>query len=514
MWGKILRLLRSRFFILAILLVVQVALMVYIVLKAKVYGHLIAEALYVFSAVMVVFILSRDMHPSYKLAWIIPILLLPLFGGMFYLLFGTHAFRRKKLEEAITPFIEPEEVRPQDPDDAMALSLHSEDAYLQSKFIGAATQSPVYRRTQTRYFPSGESFFEQLKEDLRKAERYVFLEFFIVDYGTMLDQILEILEERARAGVEVRFMYDDVGSAACVSPNFPQELAARGIKGVPFNARGMKLSYTLNTRDHRKIVVIDGAVGYVGGANIADEYINAITRFGHWKDAFLRLEGEAVWSLAVIFLQMWGFVTDKREDDLQRFMPTYERQALFIDDGFVQPYADSCPISGIPAFKYSMFNAVQDAKNHVYIMTPYLIIDSETATALQVSASMGIDVRIITPGVPDKFYVHEVTRSNYLELLRAGVRIYEYTPGFIHSKTLLVDDKVAVVGTCNFDYRSFFLHFEVSAWMCGSSAIEGLKADFVRTFPQCKEITLEEMEATSVPRRLVRSTLSAFAPLM
>lgn len=488
--------------------------MVVIVLKMQVYGHLIAEGLYVFSVIMVVFIITRDMHPSYKLAWVIPILFVPLFGGMFYLLFGTHAFRRKKLVENVAPYIEPEEVRPQDPEDFQALQDESLDASLQAQFIRNVSISPVYQHTETEYYPSGETFFEALKDDLRKAKKYVFLEFFIVEKGVMLNEILDILEERAKAGVDVRLMYDDLGSSARVSTKFPQELEARGIHVQPFNARGMKLSFVLNNRDHRKIVVIDGCVSYTGGANLADEYINARTYYGHWKDSFVRLEGAASWSFAIIFLQMWGFASSTREPSLVPFMPVCDDQAVFKNDGFVIPYADSSPINGIPVFKYSIINAIQDAKESIYIMTPYLILDSETQTALKVAAEMGLDVRIMTPGVPDKKYVYEVTRANYQSLLESGVRIFEYSPGFLHSKNMLVDDSLAIVGTCNLDYRSFFLHFECGAWMYESKAVYQLRNDFDETFEVCREVTLDEMAQVSVAHRLGRSVLSAFAPLM
>lgn len=610
---RFLTFLQSRFFVLGLITTIQFIVLVLIVMKATAYGHMIAEACYVLSLIMVIWILSRDMHPTYKLAWVVPILAFPLLGGAFYLLFGTHGFKKDRLKKRAEPFLTSQEIKPQ--------SLRSEtleelkgcnsDAYLQAQFVRSVSGSPLYRNTQTRYFPSGESFFEQLLKDLRGARHFIFIESFIIEEGFMFDSLRQVLEQKASEGVEVRLLYDDVGSAPRVPSNFYKQLEKTGIKAAVFNARGLKLSFMLNNRDHRKIVVIDGNVGYMGGVNLADEYINKVTYFGHWKDAALRLKGDAVQSLVVFFLEMWGFATLTQEDEFTHFLSFTDHQAQLTTtprapefeaegshqaytlqelklqradkkearssrhklqsipqflqsyvkseqdekqeqddqdalgtgspqsasearrgdigsdqrdisgvsgdgahDGFVLPYADSSPLTDIPVSKYSFMNAIQDAKESIYIMTPYLIIDSEIQTALITAALMGIDVRIITPAIPDKKLVFEVTRSNYVELVKSGVRIYEYTPGFIHSKTLVIDDKIAVIGTCNFDYRSFFLHFESGVWLCESAAVHELTVDFQSTFACCREVTREDVESIPLVRRMARSVLSAFAPLL
>lgn len=504
----------SRFFVLGLLFFVQACLMVWIVMRAQAMGHIVAEFFYVVSVIMALWVLSRDMHPTYKLAWIVPILILPLFGGMFYLLFGTHGFRKKRLIDKLSPYLQDKELMQQDPQVLKQLEAFDGDAALQASYIRNMAAYPVYSRTKTEYFSCGEDFFEQLKKDLHAAKRCIFLEFFIVEEGLMFDEIADILEQKAQEGLDVRLIYDDVGSAARVSSSFASQLNKRGIKCCVFNARGLKLSFLLNNRDHRKIVVIDGRISYTGGFNLADEYINAISPFGYWKDSAVRLEGDASWSFTIIFLQTWGFASQEASIDFAQFMPPLEEQALFESDGFVLPYADSSPISNVTLSKYAFLNAIQDAEKSIYISTPYLIIDSEMQTALCLSAEMGIDVRIITPAIPDKKAVFEVTRANYLELLKAGVKIYEYSPGFIHSKTMMVDKQLAVIGTTNFDYRSFFLHFECGAFLFGSSAIDQLSADFEKSFLISKEISLQEQLAISVPRRIMRRTLSAFAPLL
>lgn len=630
---RFLTFLQSRFFVLGLITVVQFLVLVLIVMKATAYGHMIAEACYVLSLLMVIWILSRDMHPTYKLAWVVPILAFPLLGGAFYLLFGTHGFKKDRLKKRAEPFLTSQEIRPQSlrSDTLQELKSCNSDAYLQAKFVRSVSGSPLYRNTQTQYFPSGESFFEQLLKDLHRARHFIFIESFIIEEGFMFDSLRKVLEEKASQGVEVRLLYDDVGSAPRVSSDFYKQLEKTGIKAAVFNARGLKLSFMLNNRDHRKIVVIDGDLGYMGGVNLADEYINKVTYFGHWKDAALRLKGDAAQSLVVFFLEMWGFATLTQEDEFTHFLSFSDHQAQLtttprapeldqesshqaytlqelkiqragkkearyasgqhrlmslshvkrtrgegvqedaqegvqeyaqedtredgyqptelsgqgsdeykagglrdrinstndalecteacdcaseIHDGFVLPYADSSPLTDIPVSKYSFMNAIQDAKESIYIMTPYLIIDAEIQTALTTAALMGIDVRIITPAIPDKKLVFEVTRANYVELVRSGVRIYEYTPGFIHSKTLVIDDTIAVIGTCNFDYRSFFLHFESGVWLCESSAVHELTDDFHKTFACSQEVTREDVDSIPLLRRMARSVLSAFAPLL
>lgn len=510
---RALKFLFSRFFILGLLFIAQAALLIWIVLRARAYGHIVAEVFYVVSIIMAIWVLSRDMHPTYKLAWIVPILIAPLFGGLFYLLFGTHGFRRDKLIDKFAPYLGTD-TSPQNTEVLEKLLLLDQDAGLQAYFMERVSGSPVYDRTETRYFPSGELFFEQLKEDLMHARRYIFLEFFIIEEGVMLDEILEILEFKAGQGVDIRLLYDDVGSAARVSSSFPARLRERGIKCQVFNARGLKLSFILNNRDHRKIAVIDGLISYTGGLNLADEYINKIQPFGHWKDVAVRLKGEATWSFVLIFLQMWCFADKSAPKSLDEYRADPAELTRISSDGYVLPYADSSPITRIPVSKHAFLNAIQDAERSIYIATPYLIIDAEMQTALCLSALMGLDVRIVTPAIPDKKLVFEVTRANYLELLRAGVKIYEYTPGFIHAKTMIVDGESAVVGTCNFDFRSFFLHFECGTFMYGSRAVYELLQDFMHTVSISKEITLEDQLAVSVPRKILRRILLAFAPLL
>ncbi len=507
---------QTRVFVLILLLLVQVLIAVFLFVKAQEAIPFLLPLSYAFSIFMVAWILSRDMHTTYKLAWIVPILLLPIFGGLFYLLFGTHGFKKRKLLDRFEPYLQSNSSQRiiQDKNALKALKDESEDAYLQARYLFNTIDAPVYTRTQTQYYKSGEEFYECFMQDIKQAKKYIFIEFFIIEEGVMLNPMLDILEQKAKEGLDVRIMYDDVGTALRVSPNFFRELEDRGIKAAVFNAKGLKLSFVLNNRDHRKICVIDGVIAYTGGCNIADEYINAISPYGYWKDTMVRLEGDAAWGFLTLFHEMWTFAKGDIEERQLDFAPEFKRIEHIESDGFVLPFGDASPLDGIASGKYTYLNAIQDARESILITTPYLVLDSEIVSALKISAEMGIDVRIITPGIPDKWYVFAVTRANYTELLKSGVKIYEYSPGFIHAKSMVVDNKIGIVGTVNFDYRSFYLHFECGVWMYNSKAVHQCYEDLLETCEVSKQISLNEQLNTPVPVRIGRSILSIFAPLM
>ncbi|MCL2232542.1 MAG: cardiolipin synthase, partial [Treponema sp.] len=372
---------------------------------------------------------------------------------------------------------------------------------------------PVYKHTLTTYFDSGESFFAQALEELEKAEHYIFLEFFILRQGKMLDPILDILEKKARQGLDVRFIYDDLGCFMSLPPNFKQILERRGIKCMVFNPFKPILSSHQNNRDHRKIISIDGKVAFTGSMNLADEYINALERFGHWKDSAIMLQGEAAWSLTLIFLHMWNLERRKSEqDEAALFYPWKEGACRIESDGYVQPYADS-PIDKENVGEHVYIQIINNAKEYVYINTPYLVVDDDLLSALTLSAKSGVDVRIITPYRWDKWIVSVVSRSYYRQLIEEGVKVYEYSAGFNHSKTFVSDDRVATVGTTNLDFRSLYLHFECGVWMYKTKSVAKVKEDFLNTLPACKEITLKDCSRNAV-QRIIQDVLRIFAPLM
>ena len=338
------------------------------------------------------------------------------------------------------------------------------------------------------------------------------MEYFIIEEGQMWDTILEILKEKAAEGVDVRVIYDDFGCLFLLPTGYDKKLEAMGIKCCVFNPFIPLLTLRMNNRDHRKICVIDGHTAFTGGINLADEYINAIDKHGHWKDTALIIKGEAVWSFTVMFLTMWDYLR-KTNEDYEAYRPHVHHPEPFEGDGFVQPYTD-CPLDNESVGENVYLNLINNAKEYVYINTPYLILDHEMITALSQAAKRGVDVRILTPHHGDKWYVHGVTRANYWALVDDGVKIYEYTPGFVHAKTFVVDDEYAVVGTINLDYRSLYLHYECAAWLYKTKSVLDVRDDYLETLKVSQKITSADFNTIPWYRKIMFAFLRIFAPLM
>ena len=507
---KILRFITQRVVITALLIVLQALLLFGFIWKLDNYFVYFYAGSVLLSLLITLGIINSKSNPAYKIAWLIPILLFPAFGGLVYLLFGsdrTGRYLRKKLQGIGT---EMDNVIGEAHRRSGAEQLPP-DAANQSRYISHCAYCPPYQNTTTEYLPLGEVKFERMVEELKKAKHYIFLEYFIIQEGKMWNTILDILRQKAAEGVDVRVIYDDMGCIMILPTGYDRTLEQMGIKCRIFNPFVPILSSRFNTRDHRKICVIDGNVGFTGGINLADEYINAYEKHGHWKDTSILLKGEAVFNLTVMFLSMWDYLDSTTgKTDYSRYYPTvWDENAK----GYVQPFADN-PLDDEAVGETVYLNLINKAKRYVYITTPYLILSSEMLTALTSAAKCGVDVRIITPHIPDKWYVHAVSRSHYQPLIEAGVKIYEYTPGFIHAKTFVVDDDYAVVGTINLDYRSLYLHFECAVWMYQTPSVAQVRDDFFKTQQISQEITLEECRSLSFPRRLGRSVLRVFAPLM
>ena len=507
---KILRFITQRVVITALLIVLQALLLFGFIWKLDNYFVYFYASSVLLSLLITLGIINSKSNPAYKIAWLIPILLFPVFGGLIYLLFGsdrTGRYLRKKLQGIGT---EMDNVIGEAHRRSGAEQLPP-DAANQSRYISHCAYCPPYQNTTTEYLPLGEVKFERMVEELKKAKHYIFLEYFIIQEGKMWNTILDILRQKAAEGVDVRVIYDDMGCIMILPTGYDKTLEQMGIKCRIFNPFVPILSSRFNTRDHRKICVIDGNVGFTGGINLADEYINAYEKHGHWKDTSILLKGEAVFNLTVMFLSMWDYLDGTTgKTDYSRYYPTvWDENAK----GYVQPFADN-PLDDEAVGETVYLNLINKAKRYVYITTPYLILSSEMLTALTSAAKCGVDVRIITPHIPDKWYVHAVSRSHYQPLIEAGVKIYEYTPGFIHAKTFVVDDDYAVVGTINLDYRSLYLHFECAVWMYQTPSVAQVRDDFFKTQQISQEITLEECRSLSFPRRLGRSVLRVFAPLM
>lgn len=462
------------------------------------------------SIIIVFIIINNKSNPSYKIAWIVPVMIFPIFGGLFYLLYGGNKLSTREKLKMVIQNIEMTNSLKQDDEIIKKIGDKSIYAKNQSEYILNYAKCPVYNNTETTYFKIGEEKFEALLRELKKAEKFIFLEYFIIQEGKMFNSILEILEEKAKQGVDVRLIYDDVGCIVTLPHNYKNTLEAKGIKCRVFNPIKPFFTRRLNNRDHRKIVVIDGDVGFTGGINLADEYINEYEKHGYWKDAGIMLKGDAVWNLTVMFLSMWDYI-DNKEEDYIKFKPS--KNKYYNSKGYVQPFDDS-PLINEPIGETVYLNLINKAKDYIYINTPYLIIDNEMATALKIAAKSGVDIKIVTPYIPDKKFVHAVTKSYYESFIKDGIEIYKFTPGFMHAKTFVVDDEYGVVGSINLDFRSLYLHYECGVWLYKTDSIKSMKDDYLETLKRCHKVTMEECKNTSSIRKVLRLIIRMFAPLL
>lgn len=509
---KILKFLFGRMFIVGALIAVQAVILAVTILLLSQQFIYVYLLFVVISLFMVFWILGRDDNPAVKLPWILVITILPVFGGLFYIIFGRSRLPKKykqnmlRLQGAISEYY------PANADAYKRLRGESIVSARQCDYLHNVTNMPVYENTVCEYLPLGEVKFKRMKQELEKAKHYIFMEYFIIEEGQMWDAILEILVRKVKEGVEVRVMYDDIGCVQTLPYNYDKKLISLGIKCTVFNPFRPSLSTSLQNRDHRKILVIDGHTGFTGGINLADEYINAYKKHGHWKDCAVMLNGEAVYSLTLMFLEMWNFYSDP-DKTFDGFTPREYNKELFLSDGYVMPYGDT-PLDDEFVSESIYLNIINNANEYLYINSPYFIVDNELVTALKLAAKRGVDVKIVTPHIADKWYVHIMTRSYYPILIKAGIEVFEYTPGFIHSKTFVCDDAIATVGTVNMDYRSLYHHFECGVWMYNNAAVGQLKRDFCETLKVCERITYEKSISVPLYQRVIRSVLRLLAPLM
>lgn len=466
------------------------------------------------SAFVILYVVNKDENPSFKLAWIIPITVIPVFGTLLYLFLELQwegKIINRKLRENISdtqPYLK------QNPRYMEQLARTSRSNANLAAYIENSGSYPVYGNTNVKYYPVGEEMFEDMKKELEKAKRFIFMEYFIVERGEMWDSLLEILERKVSEGVEVRFMYDGMCCLVLLPYSYPRELKAKGLKAKMFAPIRPALSTYQNNRDHRKILVIDGHTAFTGGINLADEYINRKVRFGHWKDTGIMVKGDAVTSFTMMFLQMWN-ITEKEPEDYGRYLrdPEFFYPPELSMEGFVIPYGDS-PLDQETVGELVYLDIINTARNYVHIMTPYLILNYELVQALQFAAKRGVETIIIMPHIPDKEYAFLLAKAHYEELIRAGVQIYEYTPGFVHAKVFTSDDEKAVVGTINMDYRSLYLHFECAAYIYRNEVIKDVERDFKETLAKSQVITLEECRHYPWYKKFAGRVLRLFAPLM
>lgn len=506
---KILYFLFHRSVLIAVSLLAQIITLLVMIVAFSEHMQAFYWCCILLSILAALLIVSSRMEPGYKIAWLILILPFPVLGGVFYLLVGGGTIPRR-IKKRMYGIWEKSLGALKDDFKSEDLLPLGGDAAGQASYLEQHAGCPAYTNTETEYFPLGDDAFPRMMEELEKAEHYIFLEYFIIHDGLFWGSILEVLKRKAAQGVDVRLLYDDFGCMFTLPKDYDKQMESCGIKCQVFNRFVPVVSIRLNNRDHRKFLIVDGKVGFTGGVNLADEYINVKERFGHWKDSMILLEGDAVWSMTVMFLTMWDHCSGQ-DEDFDQFRPPVAPVRPWT--GYVQPYTDT-PLDHEAVSQTVYLNMIAKAKKYIYITTPYLIIDVATNTALCNAAKSGVDVKIITPHIPDKRCVFEVTRAHYPPLMDAGVQIYEYSPGFIHAKNFVVDDRFATVGTVNLDYRSLFLHFEDGVWLCEAPCIQDIREDFEKTLAQSEYVNPHRYRRQNLLQRLYRSILRVFAPLM
>lgn len=470
------------------------------------------EGMNLLGGILIIFIINRDEPTEFKLSWIIPLCLFPVFGALIYV-FVVGNFSgiglKSKLERRMK---ETEGLLVRSPETEIAIERCPDHFKGFTHFMENTSGFPVYHNSTAVYYPLGEDKFEDLLVELKKARKYIFLEYFIVERGAMWNAILDILKEKVKEGVEVRVMYDGMCSIMLLPYRYPKQLEKYGIKAKMFAPIIPFLSTSQNNRDHRKILVIDGKVAFTGGVNLADEYINQVEKFGHWKDVAVKITGDAARSFTIMYLQMWN-VSERGNEDYEAYLKDIVYEEPLYHDGFVIPYGET-PTRSNEVGKTVYQSMINDAAHYVHIMTPYFIVGRGFINSMRYAAQRGVEVAMILPHIPDKKVVYYIARTFYPELLQAGVKIYEYTPGFVHAKVFVSDDQCATVGTINLDYRSFYHHFECGAYFYGNSVVGKIEEDFQNTLLKCQEVTMDYYKKIPLYQKLVGRVSRLIAPLL
>ena len=458
--------------------------------------------------ICIVRLISSDSNPDYKVPWLFFILVLPIAGFMLYSMFYSRKHKRKYMKRLA--ILKNKSYVKDDSGLFERIKAENKTAYSHAKILCDISESHLFSDTRVTYFSLGEEMYRDMLEKLECAEKFIYMEYFIIEQGEFWSAVLDILEKKAEQGVEVRVVFDDIGCMTTLPGNYAKKLRKKGIEATTFSRMRGNADNEFNNRSHRKITVIDGKIGYTGGINIADEYINKKQRFGHWKDGGIRLDGEGVWELTRLFCIDFGINVKKTPEQKNYMYPESDIK----DGGYVVPFGDGpAPLYTRNVSKSIIQTLLSTATDYVYMTTPYLIIDNDLCQDIENTALRGVDVKIIVPGIPDKKMVSAMTKSFYHRLLEAGVKIYEYTPGFIHSKLYLADGKYAIAGTVNLDYRSLVHHFENGVWMYNCDCIRNIENDIVETLKKCEQVT-KSSKKPNVFQRLFRSLIKIFAPLI
>ena len=504
------RLLMSKYgFSIAIILIELFVIFGIILYMSQIAPIIWVTLVFFISVATVIAIVNRSMSPESKVTWLI-VTFVPVFGPLLYIMFGERRLSKKELKQ----LRELRSITLQEKhEDSLHQNLQETDksAYgIINALLHMDSNAEVYEHTDSQFFANGEEMWQQMLEDLKRAKKFIFLEYYIVEEGLMWDSMLEILEEKAAQGVEVKMLYDDIGCMVTLPGDYTVHLRSKGIDAHKFNKVIPRMTVAYNNRDHRKILVIDGQISYTGGINLADEYINRIERFGHWKDSGIRIDGPATQAFTRLFLMNW-YINRGEISDFDQYH--LENQTRF-GSGLCIPYGSGPkPIYKTKVGKIVYQNLINQAEDFVYITTPYLIIDYDLTEDIKNAAMRGVDVRIVTPHIPDKKLIQLVTRGAYPDLLSAGVRIFEYTPGFIHSKQMIVDDRFAAVGTINLDYRSLVHHYENAVLLYKTESIADIRKDFEGIFEQSQEIFSDTINPTWY-QMMIKEVTQLFAPML
>lgn len=512
---KFSRFIFSGYFLSFVMIMLEVATLFFLIVRLSAYSIYFLLLTLVVNFLSLLSVINADTNPEHKVTWISVILLLPILGSLLYILFRSRGMTKPEQKRA-EQIIEAISERLGDKSCIDMLEAQSREASCRARVIlNSSRTSRLYMDTASRYFSSGEQMYLEMLKDLENAKHFIFLEYFILEDGVMWQEIFGVLKRKIRAGVEVRLLIDDIGCMSKVGREFDREVREKGIRLLRFGKFTPRFSSRHNNRDHRKLLIIDGVVGYTGGINIADEYINALERFGHWKDGGIRLFGPAVSGMTAMFLFMWD-MTEKGMSSYSRYLDkkTEIPTPVSNNSGFVLPFGcGPKPLYSVGIGKRALLDIIGRSQTYVYITTPYLIIDYDLGEALVGAALRGVDVRIVTPKKADKRFVNIMTKGSYMSLIKSGVRIFEYTPGFIHEKTIVSDDLYAIVGTINLDFRSLEHHFEDAVWLYGSGTVNNIRRGLEETLSRSEEID-EEGASMNFLWRIFRSLLRLFSPLL
>lgn len=498
---KIIKLLNSKSLILGILLFTQFIFIFFVVdllVKDSNIGLYVEIFFRIFSVLILLHIIAGNENPTYKMTWMIPVLAMPIFGTFFYMFYHINnvSLRRKKKYERII--------------NKRYDLLKEHPVYIPEKEITYFNKHGWrdYKNTSSKFLFDGNEKLNHLLDDLKKAKKFIFIEYFILAQGNMFDQIFEVLFQKANEGVEIKIIYDDMGSADRIPFNFIRKMRKKNIEVINFNRMQLHINFAMNYRDHRKIVVIDNKVAYTGGINIGDEYINLVEKYGHWSDTAIRIEGEAVWSMTLIFMENWNF-SSKKKLEFENYYSYHTSKG----DGYYIPFGDN-PLENEQIARNIYLYLINEAKDQILITTPYLILDNEIITALKLAAASGVKVKIVIPNIPDKKLVYLVSQSYAFELFNLGIEIYKYTPGFIHSKLLVVDGKKALVGTTNLDFRSLYLHFENNIYMYETESIKDIMKYINNTIDESKLCTKNDLFKSGIIRNIITTALKGFGSIL